>query len=212
MSTGNQDPNQTPQELDRLERKEKDIWRLAILMLAILAVGIAVLSYQSLQSSPLHLEALPVGVGVLIILFGVYIWSKKREIDELRGYVRGVQKVQDLPPSAEQLERLAEVISNSRQGYRDLIDSLDHLIFTISLDGEIRTVNQRITKVFGFGYSELVGHRMDEFFDEPRMDALKRFRGLVRGEENLDRYSPGGPQENGRGALFRLCFAGDREK
>ena len=173
MSAGNQEPTKTPQELDRLERKENDVWRLAILMLAILAVGIAVLSYQALQSSPLHLEALPVGVGVLIILFGVYIWSKKREIDELRGYARGVQKMQDSPASAEQLERLAEVISNSRQGYRDLIDSLDHLIFTISLDGEIRTVNQRITQVFGFSYPELVGHRMDEFFDEPRMDHLK---------------------------------------
>ena len=35
----------------------------------------------------------------------------EREIDELRGFVRGFQKVQDSPPSAEQLERLAEVIS-----------------------------------------------------------------------------------------------------
>jgi PAS domain S-box-containing protein len=173
MSTGNQEPTQTPQQFEQLQRKENEVWRLAILMLVILAVGIAVLSHQAIQTSQWHLEALPAGAGILILLFGIYIWSKKREIDELRGYVRGVQKVQDSPPSAEQLERLAEVIANSRQGYRDLIDSLDHLIFTISLNGEIRTVNQRITQVFGFSYPELVGHRMDEFFDEPRMDLLK---------------------------------------
>jgi PAS domain S-box-containing protein len=173
MPTAQQEPVQPPQELERLEHKENEVWRLAILMLVILAVGIAVLSQQALQTSQWHLEALPVGVGVLILLFGIYIWSKKREIDELRGYVRGIRKVQDSPPSAEQLERLAEVIANSRQGYRDLIDSLDHLIFTISLDGKIRTVNQRITQVFGFSYSELVGHHMDEFFDEPRMELLK---------------------------------------
>ena len=173
MATGNQEPVQPPQELERLERKENEVWRLAILMLVILAVGVAVLSHQALQTSTWHLEALPIGAGALIVLFGAYIWSKKREIDELRGYVRGFRKVQDSPPSAEQLERLAEVIANSRQGYRDLIDSLDHLIFTISLDGEIRTVNQRITQVFGFSYSELVGHQMDEFFDEPRMEQLK---------------------------------------
>ena len=173
MPTGNQEPNQPPQELDRLERKENEVWRLAILMLVILAVGVAVLSHQALQTSPWHLEALPIGAGVLIVLFGAYIWNKKREIDELRGFVRGFQKVQDSPPSAEQLERLAEVISTSRQGYRDLIDSLDHLIFTTSLEGEIRTVNQRISQVFGLSYSELVGHRMDEFFDEPRLEHLK---------------------------------------
>ena len=174
MPTGNQEPSKLPQELNQLERKENEVWRLALFMLAILAVGIAVLSHQALQSSPWHLEALPVGAGVLIILFGAYIWKKKREIDELRGFVRGFQKLQEQPPSAEQLERLAEVIATSRQGYRDLIDSLDHLIFTTSLEGEIRTVNQRITQVFGLPYSELVGHRMEEFFDEPRMEHMKK--------------------------------------
>src|ERR1700693_527164 len=101
MPTGNQDPNQPPQEIDRLERKENEVWRLAILMLVILAVGVAVLSQQALQTNPWHLEALPIGAGVLIILFGAYIWKKKREIDELRGFVRGFQKVQDSPPSVE---------------------------------------------------------------------------------------------------------------
>jgi len=173
MPTGNQEPKQPPPELDRLERKENEVWHLAILMLVILAVGVAVLSHQALQTSQLHLEALPVGAGVLIVLFGAYVWKKKHEIDELRGFVRGFQKVQDSPPSAEQLERLAEVIAASRQGYRDLIDSLDHLIFTTSLEGEIRTVNQRISRVFGLSYAELVGHRIEEFFDEPRMEHVK---------------------------------------
>src|ERR1700688_2896317 len=130
MPPGDQEPKQPPPELDRLERKETEVWRLAILMLVILAVGVAVLSHQALQTSQSHLEALPIGAGVLIVLFGAYVWNKKHEIDELRGFVRGFQKVQNAPPSAEQLERLAEVISASRQGYRDLIDSLDHLIFT----------------------------------------------------------------------------------
>src|SRR6202521_3914221 len=173
MPTGNLDPNQAPQEIDQLERTENEVWRLALLMLFILAVGIAVLSQPEPQTSQRHLEALPIGAGVLIILFGLYIWNKKREIDELRGFVRGFQKVQDSPPSAEQLEKLAEVIAASRQGYRDLIDSLDHLVFTTSLEGEIRTVNQRISQVFGLPFSELVGHRMDEFFDEPRLEHVK---------------------------------------
>ncbi len=173
MQTSKPDPNQQPEEFDKLQRKENEVWRLAITMLAILAVGVAVLSKQALQANPWHLESLPVGAGVLITLFGAYIWKKKREIDELRGFVRGFQKVQDSPPSAEQLERLAEVIAASRQGYRDLIDSLDHLVFTTSLEGEIRAVNQRITQFFELPYAEVVGHRMDEFFEEPRLEGLK---------------------------------------
>ncbi len=173
MSSDKQPSNQQPPELARLERKENEVWRLAIFMLIVLAIGVAVLSQQAMQTSPWHLESLPVGAGVLIILFGAYVWKKKREIDELRGFVKGFQQVRDAPPSAEQLERLAEVIAASRQGYRDLIDSLDHLIFTTSLEGEIRTVNQRITEVFGYSFSDLVGHKMDEFFDEPRLERLK---------------------------------------
>ena len=173
MPTGNQEPVQLPREFDQLKRKENEVGRLAILMLVILAAGVAVLTQQAIQTCQWQLEALSAGAGVLIVLFGAYIWGKKREIDKLRGSLRGLRKIQDSPPSAEQLEGLAEVISNSRQGYRDLIDSLDHLIFTTSLEGEILTVNQRISQVFGFPYSQLVGHRIDEFFDEPRWEQLK---------------------------------------
>src|SRR5665213_4207430 len=116
MTTNNREAIPQPQELDKLERKENEIWRLAILMLIILAVGVAVLSKQALQTSTLHLEALPIGAGVLIFLFGVYVWKKKREIDELRGFVRGFNELKEAPPTAEQLDKLADVISASRQG------------------------------------------------------------------------------------------------
>ncbi|MBZ5642413.1 MAG: response regulator [Acidobacteriia bacterium] len=174
MSKTNPAQNDTPQEFERLDHKEKELWRLALLMLAILAVGVGVLSQESLQKGQLNLEALPVGVGVLIILFGFYLWKKKREIDELRGFVKGFQQMKEAPPTAEQLDKLADVIAASRQGYRDLIDSLDHLVFTISLDGEIRTVNQRISELLQCSYSELVGHRLDEIFDEPSRANMER--------------------------------------
>src|ERR1700739_106156 len=98
MQTDRQNPDQhDAPELERLERRESEVWRLALAMLVILAGGIAVLSQEALQKSPWHMEALPVGAGILIILFGAYVWSKKREIDELRGFVRGVRKCQEAP-------------------------------------------------------------------------------------------------------------------
>ena len=211
MSNDNPAPNETPQEVERLDHKEKELWRLALLMLAILAVGVGVLSQESLQKGQMNLEALPIGVGVLIILFGLYLWKKKREIDELRGFVKGFQQMKDAPPTAEQLDKLADVIAASRQGYRDLIDSLDHLVFTISLDGEIRTVNQRITELLQCPYSELVGHRLDEIFDEPSRASAAKIRRLVFRKAALDGHGAGARPEDGHGALFRLRVAGDRE-
>jgi len=55
MPTGNHESKQPVTELDRLQSKENEVWRLALLMLAILAVGVAVLSQQALQTSPWHL-------------------------------------------------------------------------------------------------------------------------------------------------------------
>jgi len=171
---------QQPKELERLERKENEIWRLAMLMLVILSVGVGVLAKQALEAAPWHLEALPVGAAVLILLFGIYIWTRKHKIDELRGLVRGFQTPKDQPSDPDELEKLAGVISASRQGYRDLIDSLDQLIFTVSLNGELRAVNQRVAETLELPYSDLVGHKLDEFFDEPRIenlsDAIERFK------------------------------------
>jgi PAS domain S-box-containing protein len=173
MQTHKIGTKQRPRELERLERKENEVWRLAVFMLVVLSIGVGILSKQALEATQWRLDALPVGAGVLIFLFGVYIWTRKHKIDELRRYVRGFQKIQDVPLESEELEKLTGVISASRQGYRDLIDSLDQLIFTTSLDGELRAVNQRVAESLDLPYSEVVGHRLDEFFDEPRMEDLQ---------------------------------------
>jgi PAS domain S-box-containing protein len=165
-------PSQDP-EFERLDRQERDFWRLALAMLAILAAWIAVFTYEGLQKQEWRALALPIAAGMSIALVSLYAWKKKRESEALRQSMRGVRQVQELPSSHAQLEKLAEVIATSRQGYRDLIDSFDHLIFTISLEGEIRAVNQRIAQVLGCSYSEIVGHRLHEFVDEPDLEALK---------------------------------------
>ncbi len=159
--------------MDRLERKENEVWRLAILMLVILAVGVAVLSHQAIQISQRHVEALPVGAGVLIVLFGAYVWNKKREVDELRGFVRGFQKVQDCPAQHR----------TTRKAGRS------HLRFPARLPGPDRQPRP-------FDFHDVAGWRntrsesacrtnirssllrtggapLDEFFDEPRFENLK---------------------------------------
>ena len=68
-----------------------------------------------------------------------------------------------------QFRKLVEVISRSQLNYRELIDSLDHAVFTISLDGEIRVANRRFVEILGVSFQDLIGHRLDEFIAVPTM-------------------------------------------
>src|SRR3989454_2285099 len=171
MPTENQSPKRASPDLEPRERKESELGRHWLLGLLVLAAAVAALSRGTLRAILQHLEAVQLGVAVLIVLFAVYL-SKKTAAP--RGLVRDFPERAEAPPPAEQLDKLSEVIAASRQGYRDLIDSLDHLVFTVLLDGEIRAVNRRFAEVFEHSYSELVGHRLDEFLKEPSRAAMEK--------------------------------------
>ena len=183
-------PGDAPSQWEQLEKKESALWRNGLALLVILAGALAVSSWDALRKAPLHLGAVPVGIVVLIALFAVYVWGKRREIAELRGFVRGMQQTASAPPTEKQFEQLLELVSRSQHGYRDLIDSLDHVVFTLSLSGEIQLVNRRFVEILGLAFDDVVHHPLDDFISEPlRADAelsLPRFlerrqwTGLVR--------------------------------
>jgi PAS domain S-box-containing protein len=75
----------------------------------------------------------------------------------------------DAHPPAALSPTLVDLISKSQLNYRDLIDSLDHAVFTISLDGEIRVANRRFAGILGVAFADLIGHRLDEFLAEPTL-------------------------------------------
>jgi PAS domain S-box-containing protein len=72
-------------------------------------------------------------------------------------------------PEGPSPQALVDLISKSQLNYRDLIDSLDHAVFTISLNGEIRVANRRLAAILGVEFADLIGHRLDEFLSEPTL-------------------------------------------
>ena len=72
-------------------------------------------------------------------------------------------------PTEAQFKKLVEVISRSQLNYRELIDSLDHAVFTVAPDGEIRVANRQLSEILGVCFQDLIGHRMDEFVAEPSL-------------------------------------------
>jgi PAS domain S-box-containing protein len=174
----------------RLETEEARLWRLALAFLILLATGLAALSWERLENLPFHLGAIPIGLLVLAILFAAYVYGRRREVSELKHLLTDLHGRTGATPSDEQLDQLGQVIQRSQRSFKELIDSFDDVAFACSLDGTMRTVNRRVTQMLGVAYSDIVGHKIDEFVQEPlRRDVeaglpcfleKRRWSGLVR--------------------------------
>jgi two-component system, NtrC family, sensor kinase len=66
-----------------------------------------------------------------------------------------------------QHNKLVEVISRSQHNYRDLIDNLDHAVFTLAMDGEIRVANRRLSELVDVSFPQLIGCRLSDFIETP---------------------------------------------
>src|SRR5579859_1794027 len=165
------------ERLEQFERRQSDLWRLTFLLLLVLSIVFAAISWDTIRSLAVRFEALPIGLVVLVALFGVYAWKRTQEISELRGLVRGIEQREAIPPSEKQMDQLFEVISRSQQGFRVLIDSFDDILLALSLDGQIRAVNRSFADLVGASFPQIVGHPLRDFLDEgagDSRDLLKR--------------------------------------
>ena len=106
-----------------------------------------------------------------------FIYGRRKRVAELKVLVRGLQE-RATAPTNEQLDQLGEIIARSQRSFKDLIDSFDDIAFATALDGKIKTVNRRVTELLGIPYAEVIGHRLDEFLDEPKREEVDR--GLSR--------------------------------
>ena len=169
-----------PLHLDVLARRERSLWRTAILLLAVLALGFAFASRPWIRNLPYNLEALPAGLVVLVVLFGIYAWVKSREIAELRGLVRGIEQGKITAAASEkQLGQLFSLITRSQQGYRDLIDTFDDLLFSFSLEGEILAANRSFADLLGKPFPELIGRPLSHYVELPQGGGLESAEQLL---------------------------------
>jgi PAS domain S-box-containing protein len=154
------------ERMETFERRQSELWRLTFLLLSIVSVGLAWLSWPTLRASGLRLEAAPIGLLVLVALLGVHLWRKSRETAELRGLVRGLDQKDAQAPSDRQMEQLFQIISKSQQGFRDLIDSFDDILLALSLEGEIRAVNRSFADFVGLPFNDIIGCPLSRFVSD----------------------------------------------
>jgi PAS domain S-box-containing protein len=173
-----------------LEKEEARLFRLALAFLVLLATGLAALSWERLKDLPYHLGGISIGLLVLAVLFAAYVYGRRREVSELKHLLGDLRDRAGVTPSDEQLDQLSQVIQRSQRSFKELIDSFDDIAFACSLDGTLRTVNRRVTELLTVAYTDVVGHKIDEFLAEPlrrdvetglpRFLEKRRWSGLVR--------------------------------
>src|ERR1700693_4222662 len=150
-------PTAVSDRLAQFERRQSELWRLTFFLLLVLSVVFAMVSWDTIRSLAHRFEALPIGLVLLVVLFGMYAWKRTHEISELRGLVRGIEQRDAAPPSDKQLDQLFEVIARSQQGYRDLIDSFDDVLVALTLEGEVRSVNRSFADLVGLPFQQIIG-------------------------------------------------------
>src|SRR5256885_889252 len=162
--------------LAQFEKRQGELWRLTFLLLLVLSIVFAVVSWDTIRSLAHRFEALPIGLVVLVVLFGLYAWKRTQEISELRGLVRGIEQREPVPASDKQLDQLFEIISRSQQGFRDLIDSFDDILLALSLDGQIRAVNRSFADLVGLPFQQIIGRPLTDFVEESAGDGLEQVK------------------------------------
>lgn len=165
---------------ERFEKRQNELWRLTFLILFLLVLAYAWTSWGSIRSLAHRFEALPIGLVVLVILFGAYLWRKTREISELRGLLRGMEERDAQPPSDKQIDQLFDIVSRSQQGYRDLIDSFEDILMAVTMDGRIRACNRIFADLVQTPFQEIIGKPVLEFVQA----------GTQQDEELLQRAMP----------------------
>jgi PAS domain S-box-containing protein len=172
-----------------LEKEEARLWRLALMFVVLLATALAAVSWDRLQSLPFHLGLLlPVAVLCVAVAFAAFSYGRKKQVTELKDLVQNIKEA--AIPNEEQLDQLGQMIMRSQRSFKELIDSFDDIAFACSLDGTLRTVNRQAAQVVGVPYTDLVGHTVDDFVDEPKIAELgsglarflekRRWSGIVR--------------------------------
>ena len=181
-------PEKTLQSPINLEREEARLWRMAMLFVVLLATALAAVSWERLQSLPYHLGLLAIGVLCVTVSFAGFTYGRRKRVTELRDLIQSIQEQSG--PTPEQLDQFSQAVARSQRSFKELIDSFDDIAFAVSLDGTLRTVNRRASEVLGLPYNGVIGRKLTDFVEEPRVSEFqaglgrflekRRWQGQVR--------------------------------
>jgi len=164
----------TPVETNSQRNDWTRLIRASLLLLVLLATGIGAVSWNKLREFSAHLELIPVFLFLVICCFAVFVYLRTREMADLRSVVRGLHDQQSVLSSEVEAQKLLATVTASRESFRDLIDSFDSAVFTLSLDGKIRAANKAFTKSVGKTFQDVIGKPIYDFISSPTAEEMEQ--------------------------------------
>jgi PAS domain S-box-containing protein len=163
------------------EKRQQELLFLTFALLFVVTSVFAWFSWDWLKTQSIHLEALPIGLVVMVGLLGLYVWKKTQGIAELRGMVRELDQKNNNVPDELQADQFFQMILKSQQGFRDLIDSFDDVLIALSLDGDIRAVNRSFADLVGETFPNIIGRPLADFASDQSGTAQETLgRGMAK--------------------------------
>jgi PAS domain S-box-containing protein len=89
------------------------------------------------------------------------------------------QRVKELEKEATEHKRAKEAFQNSEQRYKDIVEKVNDIIYTLDVEGKITSSNTAV-KAFGYHPEELIGKNFVEFISEEVLEeTLKDFHNVL---------------------------------
>lgn len=172
----NSQPGQSepPSQMARLDREETRLWRLALLFISLLGVGLAAAAWDNIRQISARYTIVPIAAALLAIALAYYAGRKRHQIANLRDEIK-IKNPASPPEKAEDdIEHLVEIIRRSQRGFRELVDSFEDVVLAISLDGTIQASNRTFADLLGRGFSDFVFHPAVDFIDYPTAEEVNK--------------------------------------
>lgn len=162
-----------PSSLSRLDREETKLWRLALMFIALLAVGLAAAAWDNISQISARYRVVPISAATLAVALAYYTGRKRHQIANLRTELQQQQPA-PVQKASDDIEQLVDIIRRSQRGFRELVDSFDDVVLAVSMDGTIQASNRTFADLLGIGFSNFVYHPLTEFVDSPTAEDVKR--------------------------------------
>jgi len=132
--------------------------------------------------------ALP--VGFMLNRFDAALKHERKSLDELSEKAEKLQTtIKELQKEKEERKEAEKAQKASEEKFRNLVENLNDVIYSLDEKGIVTYVNPAIRKILGYSESEIIGRPFSDFISEDDLSRqTERFKMLLHGPIGSDEY------------------------
>jgi diguanylate cyclase (GGDEF)-like protein/PAS domain S-box-containing protein len=118
-----------------------------------------------------------------VVVKGVQLWRElERSRKKTERYAAKLQsRNQELLNEISERQRAEEALRRSEERFRDLVENISEVIFTLDKDGLVTYVSPVVEQIAGYSPAELVGQSIASFIHPDDLPPVESFQAMVSG-------------------------------